>query len=469
MRQHAGIAWLAALLLTAGCGGPSASAGAAGIGDTYYEQLGNGGYDVQHYTLALDVDPPANALTAAATLDAQATQPLSAFNLDLEGLSVDAVSVDDAPAEFSRQDRELTIVPARPLAANGAFTVQVNYHGSPGPVENIASPDLFGTAGWYAGPDGTINVMGEPNGAAAWFPANDHPRDKATFRFEITVPKPWVAAANGTLREAADEGERTRYVWEMEQPMATYLATVDIDNYVVETALGPGGVAIRHYFPADMRAELKTAVAGLPDMLNYFAGLFGPYPFAEYGIVVTDAAVPLCHRPAGGALEAQTLSVFCPRQQVLEPDTVAHELAHQWFGDSVSLENWQDLWLKEGIATYAQWMWATRADGPDALNAYRQDQRKHYAAASKVAEPPPDDLYRWESYGGGALALHALRLQVGDEAFFNILRTYLDRYRYGNAGTVEFIAVAEEVSGQDLSGFFDSWLYHSQVPDLSAP
>jgi aminopeptidase N len=469
LSQRASVAALAVLLLVAGCGGPAGTPGAAGIGDTYYDQLGNGGYDVEHYTLALSVDPAANALDGAATLQATATQALSAFNLDLEGLTVDAVSVNDQTAAFSRQGRELTITPRRSLPVGEAFSVVVTYHGNPAPVENIASKELFGTAGWYHSPDGTINVMSEPNGAAGWFPANDHPRDKATYRFEITVPAPWVVAASGTLRSTEAAGDQTTYVWEMDKPLASYLASINIDNYVVETAPGPGGVTIRNYYPADMDEALKRDVAQTPDMLEYFTGLFGPYPFDEYGIVVTDAAVDLCHRPVGGALEAQTLTVFCPKPNVLESNTLAHELAHDWFGDSVSLKNWQDLWLKEGLATYAEWMWQTHNQDSGRLDEFMKNQRESFIADSKIGEPPPDDLYRWESYGGGALAIHALRLQVGDEVFFKILRAYLDRYRYGNAGTEDFVAVAEEVSGQELSSFFDSWLEQTQVPKFPQP
>lgn len=215
------VAALLSLVLVA-CQGPLPApvAGEDGIGDAYYPYLGNGGYDVLEYTLVLSVDPPSNTVNGEARIEARALERLSSFNLDFQGLSVDSVAVNDAPAGFARQGQELTITPRQVLPAGTAFAAVVRYHGQPGPAESVTSAGVVnGGVGWFHSEDGTINVMSEINGASTWYPVNDHPRDKATYRFEITVPEPWVVAATGVQKETVDEGTSTRYVYEMDRDL----------------------------------------------------------------------------------------------------------------------------------------------------------------------------------------------------------------------------------------------------------
>jgi aminopeptidase N len=415
----------------------------------------------------MEVDPLTNEMEGTTTIRAAATGPLAAFNLDFQGLQVDEILVDGAPVRFAITEHELTIAPAQPLAKGSSFIVNVRYHGSPQAIPDVASGE-FVMVGWFHDPAGAINVLSEPNGAASWFPSNDHPLDKATFRFDISVPDGWVVAAPGILREAAESGGLDRFVWEMDQPMATYLASINIDRYIVESSRGPDGVVIRNYLTSDVTADRRAGIDAIPEMLRFFSGLFGPYPFDEYGVVIASAGIEGC-RMGFSAMEVQTMPVHCPTLRALHEITMAHELAHQWFGDSVSLKSWQDIWLKEGIATYASWMWMTRHGDLETLTQVARTEAKKYEHESLTGEPPPTELYDDEVYSGGALVFHALRLKVGDEAFFEILRAYLDRYRYGNAGKDEFLAISEEVSGQELSTFFDSWLMHAPQPGLPAP
>lgn len=454
--------WSVAVMFLAGCAG----SGSAGMEDPYYEQLGNGGYDVSHYTIVLSIDPSSNSIDGNVIIEAGAIESLKRFNLDLQGLTVDAIQVNGESSKFSLEEHELTIVPNQVLKNGKDFSVNIAYHGNPQPVKNLAS-SLFETVGWFHGTDGAINVLSEPNGAAGWFPVNDHPRDKATYRFEITVPKPWIVAASGTLRDTIVEGNHSRYIWEMDKPMASYLASINVGKYVVETTPGPGGVTIRNYLSPDLPADLKKNIDAIPTMIGYFAGVFGPYPFDEYGIVIADGDIAPCQNFVGGAIEVQTLSVHCPKYSTLDEGTIAHELAHQWFGDDVSLETWQDMWLKEGMATYAEWMWKTRGQDLNGLTRFVNEQS--FPQDSSIGQPPADDVYDYEIYIGGAKVFHALRLQVGDEYFFKTLHTYLERYRFGNAGTNEFIDIAEEISGQELSSFFDSWLKQTTLPEMPAP
>jgi len=440
---------------------PGAVKGAPGIGDPYYPNLGNGGYDVQHYTIVLEVDPTANTVNGSTTITANATEGLSSFNLDFHGLTVDSVKVNEADAKYSRNGDELTISPKAPLEANKPFTTVVQYHGTP---ETITSAGLSGI-GWSHGADGVINAWGEPEGASTWFPDNNHPRDKATYRFEITVPQPWMVAASGTLKDIKQDGDKTTYVWEMDKPMATYLASISIDQYNLVTQDEPNGIHIRDYFPKNLSASNKEEFSALPRMIDFYDHLFGPYPFSEYGVVVAGKDGLCANAPL--SLEAQTMSIHCPNDYMTSEMVVAHELAHQWFGDSVSLENWKDIWLKEGFATYASWLWQSKND-PVVLSKIAKDMQSHFNdTGASVADPPPDNLYGNETYTGGALVLYALQKEVGDETFFKILKTYAERYKYGNASTDEFIAVAEEVSGKNLTTFFNTWLFSPTLPDLS--
>jgi aminopeptidase N len=465
MNRHQSLLILFYIILIAEWGclpKPEPVKGAPGIGDPYYPGLGNGGYDVQNYTISLDVEPITNTLNGSATLYAKSTERLSSFNLDFHALTVDSVLVDNNPAEFSRDGDEMMITPSKPFESNISFSVVIHYHGTPELVTFDAFPIQMG---WSHAEDGTINVWGEPVAASTWFPSNNHPRDKATYRFEITVPKPWIVAATGTLQETRENGDKTLFIWEMEQPMASYLASINIDQYEFFTQAGPNGVTIRSYFPPDYPSTDRINFNILPAALDFFDDLFGPYPFREYGVVISDDSPPC--ETVDTALEGQSLSLHCPSSIMASEYVIVHELAHQWFGDSVSLENWKDIWLKEGLATYSGWLWDSKNE-PTALSRIaRRAQEIFPDSDASVAEPLPDDLYGNETYTGGALVFHGLHLKVGDEIFIKILKAYAERYRYGNAGIDEFVAIAEEVSGQDLKEFFNLWLFSKRMPKLS--
>lgn len=435
---------------------PAATAGAPGVGDPIFPSLGNGGYDVQHYTLDLTVDVARNLLKGAATLHIEATQPLSAFNLDLLGLQVGAVTVDGAPATFTRSGHELTITPAFPIAQGALFTTTVVYAGEPTPLQD---PELaFIDQGWNHQEE-TIFVVSEPGGAMTWYPVNNHPTDKATYTLRITVDEPDVVAANGVLVEEIDLGDQRTYVWEMAQPMASYLATLVIGDFVRVEAPGPNGVLIRHYFPPDEIETLTRVFANTGEMVAFYSDLIAPYPFAEYGVVM----LPF---PLGFALETQTLSVFGPEMAM--EGVNAHELVHQWFGNTVTLGAWDQTWLNEGFATYLQRMWMEDKLGRDFMDS---GMRQYYAGLKAFQVEAPGsvteaDLFSEAVYERGAWVLHALRLKVGDAQFREFLRTYYARFKDDVVTTADFIATANAVSGQDLTGFLNAWLYDEEMPPI---
>jgi len=442
-----------------------AEANLAGLGDPYFPTLGNSGYDVEHYLLDLAVDPDANVIRGEATLTATATSDLDAFHLDLLGLTVDAVTVDGTPAAFSRQEAELIVDPESLIPTGEEFAVAVAYHGTPENLFTIGFP-----LGWIDAGDITF-VVAQPDAARTWFPGNDHPSDKASFTFRITVPEGLTVAANGTLVETIPGAGTATFVWDMPEPMATYLATVVIGDLVRIDRGVAGGALLRDYLPADMGPEVPAPLARIGEMMEFFVGLFGPYPFAEYG----HALVP----GVPGALEDQTLCIF--GREIIESyapaygeptieEIVAHELAHQWYGDSVSPATWNDIWLNEGFATFAQWLWMEHDRGRGTYDATVAGIHGFMAEAPHPlpGDPGPsgDRMFHLSVYLRGGLTLHALRVEVGDDTLFAILRAWAERHAYGNGSTPEFIALAEELSGADLDGLFDAWLYQEEMPPL---
>ena len=437
------------------------SPGAAGIGDSFYPGFGNGGYDVQSYDLNLNIsDVATSALTGVATIAANATQDLSSFNLDFIGFAIEGITVNGKPATYSRDGQELTITPSEPIYNSDPFTVEVKYNGSPTQITSVALPVL---TGWVSYGDGSF-VLSEPDGAANYYPVNDHPLDKATYKFTVTVPDPYQVAANGMLKEAIDDGTQTTYTFETRDPLASYLSTVNISNFDSQTGVA-NGIPIRNYFGVGIAADLLKPFDRQPEMLSFFNSIFGDYPFDVYGAVVMNTET-------GSALETQTLSIFGLDQlgRADSEEIVAHELSHQWFGDSVSLADWRDIWLNESFATYSQGLWVEHSQGHEALNQWVTDEYNSVAGNFDQLVPPgkpmPDDLFNSGVYDWGALGLHALRLQIGDDAFFQTLKTYFDRNKGGNVTPDDFINAAETVSGQELNPFFDRWFYSDTLPEI---
>lgn len=442
-----------------------AHSGSSGLDDSLYPEFGNGGYDTQAYILDITVnDVRTSDLKAKTTIKAIATQDLDRFNLDFAGFKITRITVNDEPAEFERNELELTIIPSVTLKNGSEFTTTVEYQGIPDPMESQALP--FQT-GWVVY-DGGIFVLSEPDGSASFYPVNDHPLDKANYTILVTVPKPYEVAANGILKETKDTGTATTYRFEVRDPMASYLTTININDFDMETMESRSGVPIRNYYAASLPGDRNKPFARQGEMIDYFSGLFGEYPFEVYGSLVVDAEL-------GTALESQTLSIFgmdTVGTEDLEDSEafIAHELVHQWFGDSVSVADWGDIWLNEGFATYGEGLWVEHLYGREDLNEWVISLYEEVSGYPEFYPPPgdpaADDLFNGGVYLRGGLTLHALRLEIGDEIFFESLRVYYDRYKFGNASTEDFIQTVEEVSGEDLVTFFETWLYDEQLPPI---
>lgn len=467
----------AAPLSTQAPAAPTAIPAQASIGDSYYPLEGNRGYDAQHYTIELTAAPDPRTIAGRTTIDALATGVLPSFDLDFLGLEVSGVTVDGAAATFSRSGQELQITPAKPIAAGATFTVAVTYAGQPQPYQDPALSLEQVTTGWKEWSPGYFAAVGQPDGSMTWFPSNNHPSDKATYTFRITADDPNVVAANGVLREVIPVDADTKtYVWEMAQPMATELALVAIGPFELRESKAPNGVPIRNYFPkgADQAVIDNFNVTGA--ILVFFEQLLGKYPFDVYGSIVVPGFVDK------SALETQTLSIFDVGAAQTDGDVIiVHELFHHWYGNTLTAAKWSDLWLHEGFAKYAEALWIEKTQGVEAYNAYIKQQYEKQLTYGKASDhvpglpliepgqvyPPVDPgvpLLFLSTYSGGSLALHNLRMEVGDEVFFSILRTFYEEHKAKPVVTADFIATAERIAGRDLSKVWDTWLYGKTIP-----
>jgi aminopeptidase N len=385
--------------------------GSAGLGDPFFPLAGNGGYDVGHYRLQLAYDPATRHLDGTATIRATATQNLSRFDLDLRGFQISRLLVDHHPASFSRSGQELVITPRKGLRAGHAFTVTVAYAGRPSVVTD---PDES-IEGWVPTTDGAF-VVGEPQGSPAWYPANDNPRDKATFDFEVTVPAGLTAMANGVLESSRTRNGRTTFVWRERFPMAPYLATATLGRFHLTRSRLANGLPV--YVAVDPVLPRSPALDELPSIVGFYSSIYGPYPFDAVGAIVDDA------ENVGYALETQTKPVF---DRPPDETTLAHELSHMWFGDSVTLARWPDIWLHEGFATWSEWIWSEHR-GRESAHQFFADLYATPASDTDLWTPAPDrlgspvDLFNGVVYDRGAMTLQALREKLGDRVFFRILR-----------------------------------------------
>jgi aminopeptidase N len=460
----------AAITVTAGLLTPATAAnasgpftpGAAGAGDPYFPDMGNGGYDVGHYDLGLAYDPATKVLTGKAVISATATQNLSRFDLDFRGpLKISKLTLNGKKAAFKRTGaQELVITPGRGLPRGGHFTVSVSYSGIPQKIDDPA----LGISGWVATDEGAVG-LNQPFGAATYYPVNDTPRDKATYSYRITVPKGLTVLANGEPTGTSSKGGKTTSGWAIRKPTASELSMVAIGKFNVTKSNTKGGIPNISAIQAALdtkpgQGKAFNALTG--DLVTWESGLYGRYPFDSTGGIIVKANV-------GYALETQSRPVYDQDTSDLDESTIAHEIGHQWFGDSLTPARWADIWLNEGFATYTEWLYAEKSQGVAVQKSFDQayalpatDKRW----ALKTADPGRDHIFDWTVYERGAMTLQALRKKIGDKAFFTLIRRWADQHRYGNVTTAAFIKAAEQVSHQNLHAFFTAWVYTSGKPGL---
>jgi aminopeptidase N len=446
-----------ALTIVAVAAAPAAAGvstvGSEGIGDPYFPRAGNGGYDVRHYHLNVRYDPATNRLDGIARITLVPTMDLSRFDFDLVGLRVEAVRVAAAPATWTRRDdHELVVTPAHLLRAGHVVDAVVRYGGVPRTFRIPGTPLRTGVVPTDDGAD----IWGEPQVAAAWFPVNDHPRDKASYEIDLTVPHGVEAVSNGRLAGKTTHGAWTTWRWFERQPMASYLALAAIGQFDLRFRRTPAGLPVIDAIDPRLGDAADFAIGEEIHIVRFLSSRFGPYPFDAVGGVVDDARL-------GAALENQTRPLYDPGffRRNAGTDVVVHELAHQWFGDSVSVDLWRYTWLNEGFATYAEWMWS-QATGKASVASIAANfcgiPRSDPFWDLRIGEPGVAHIFDDPIYLRGALTLQALRRTVGDHDFFRILRAWAAG-RAGSTGTTDqFDSLAEQISGQQLDGLFTRWL-----------
>jgi aminopeptidase N len=428
--------------------------------DPYLPNNGNFGYRVSRYELDLEYKVAINRLSGSATITAVTLAALRTFTLDLsDALTVTKVSVNGSrPAHFRCSGAKLHITLAEALPAGAAMSIYVRYGGSPRPIQSY-----WGEVGFEELSDGVL-VAGQPNGAASWFPCDDHPSSKASYRIQISTESPYRAIANGELVTRRARAGMTTWTYEQAEPTSPYLVTLQIGMY--ETyRLSKAPVPMQAALPARLRRNFDQDFGRQPQMMKLFVDLFGPYPLSTgYTVVVADDDLEI-------PLEAQGISIFganhCDGDRSAER-LIAHELAHQWFGNSVTVRRWRDIWLHEGFACYAEWLWSEHSGDRSVDDHARYYHRRLQDSAQNLllADPGPRDMFDDRVYKRGALTLHALRLAIGDESFFALLRDWTTRYRHGTVVTDDFTGLAANYAQMSLLPLWDAWLYSKDVPAL---
>jgi len=427
----------------------------------YFPRRGNDGYVVEHYELTLDYHVGTNRLSAVAVVTAWATSRLTSLTLDFADLRVDRVILQDGRRlRFEHRKEKLKVVLPAPVAAGEQVVLEIVYRGAPRPTSS-----RYGPLGWEQLADGVL-VASQPTGAPSWFPCNDRPDQKSTYRIQVTTASQYRVVANGRLAGVAHSGSTSTWTFVQDVPMATYLATVQMGVYQrAELSGQEGGVPLVLVAPARRLDAARAALARQDAMVALFGRLFGPYPFGAYTVVVTDDRLEI-------PVEAQGVSMFGSNHMGGDWDgerLIAHELAHQWFGNSLTLGDWRDIWLHEGFACYAEWLWSEGSGGRSADGHARLWHGRLARLPQDVvlADPGPADLFDDRIYKRGALTLHALRLSVGDEAFFGLMREWTARFRHATVTTAGFLeTVSAQVPGRDLGGFFQAWLHETALPEL---
>ncbi len=426
------------------------------VEDSYYPAMGDPGVDALHYDLQLTWSPPRRTLDGVATVVFRATRAAGFFQLDLgPALAVGSVLVDGVEVEAEHEGKDLQVL--SPVLADERHVVEIRYSGTPQPVEAPTTRGDFSTSGFTITPSGETWTMQEPYGAHTWYPVNDQPSDKALYDFTLTVPTPWTGVANGELTSTTEQGGRTTTEWHLAEPAASYLTTVAFGDYTSTTNKSASGVEISYWVPRGrpgLADRLMRAAAGL----DWLEERLGPYPFDTLGFLLVDSQ---------SGMETQTMITLGQTDYTLSEAVLVHEMAHQWYGDQVSPDDWRDVWMNEGMAMYLQAMWEAEQSGigiDEQLDQYASVERFSRQESGPPAAYDSGEFGEGNIYYGPALMWHELRERIGDDRFFDVVRGWPVARDNRSTGRDDYWAWLEQSTGEELTSFFDAWLLGETTP-----
>jgi len=448
------------------------AAGAIGLGDKVWPELGNGGYDVVDQRLPLIFNDKLTDYTAGTTLVARATQPLDRFDLDLLGPEVTGVRVNGLRAHWKTTAQgELVITPARAIRRGARFVVQVD-------VRNKVADDTSATVfpPGLVRYQGFVEAMNQPSGARRILAVSDHPAQKAPATISITAPSQQNSIANGRLVSTVRTGKTTTRVFREDRKLATELLQIGVGPFTVLHRKGPHGMDLRYAVESAKLAAIEPQLTSFDESVRFLEQRLGRFPGVRAGAYIN---------PGGGELETQGLTLMSSDAMTKEgfenngtDGVVLHEVSHEWFGNSVSPQRWGDLWLNEGHAVFYENQWVEAKH----LSTVTESMRHAYETLGNkllvngpIAAPDPATWpgeqaplrpYSSAAYQGGALTLFALQEKVGPKTFNAIERAWVERYDNSTASTADFIALASQIAHQDLKPFLTSWLYATRLPAM---
>ncbi|MEU7748468.1 M1 family metallopeptidase [Nonomuraea sp. NPDC049158] len=422
------------------------------VADPVYPAYGNPAIDVLHYGLKLDWKPSKRLLTGTARLTVRAVKKIDKISLDFgRALRVDGVTVAGKTVKARHPGDHLVIPLRSSVAAGKRVEVAVRYHGVPQPVNTGQYRPDTSKLGLRSAADGSAWALQEPYGAFTWFPVNDHPSDEARYDVAVTVPRGWAAVAHGRF-----EGRKgNTYLWRSTESVASYVTLLTVDRYQRFDAKGPRGIPITYWLRRGDQKKYLPVVRQTPAILRWLEKRLGPYPFNSAGVVATSDS----------GMETQQMVTLAP--EFLTANVVAHEMAHQWFGDAVTPRTWRDVWLNEGFAMYFEWAW--QADhGGSKLESYLRDARALDGRLRNQFGPPGH--YQASAFGasnvyyGPAVMLHEIRKRLGDERFFATLRAWVQEHKGTTQDRASFVKWLNERTGDDFTALVDDWLDSPTTP-----